>query len=178
MVIKTPQGDRLTYRWINDLSYVDKAGRRWTFTAIQYEGVLKKGGKQLWAWLTDLKVNRQTVVEVATKGGRQRWHIENQGFNLQKNSELNLEHAYCYGRQWTAYYYLLQIAHVLLQLLEKGSLLRRLARQQEKGSAIQLFGSLKNMARRLLESVRYTIWPEESFDAGSARRIQIRLDSG
>jgi hypothetical protein len=178
VVMVTPQGDRLIYRWINDLSYVDKAGRRWTSTAIQYEGILKNGGKQFWAWLTDLEVNRQTVVEVATKGGRQRWHIENQGFNIQKNSELNLEHAYCCGQQWAAYYYLLQIAHILLQLLEKGSLLRQLAQQHQKRTAIQLFGSLKNMAQRLLESVRYTLWPEEAFDAKSAGRIQIRLDSG
>jgi hypothetical protein len=36
-------------------------------------------------------VSKNTVVEVATKGGRHRWHIENQGFNRQKNSGLNLD---------------------------------------------------------------------------------------
>ena len=40
----------------------------------------------------------------------------------------------------------LQIAHLLLQLLEKGSLLRHLAREQGKRTAVELFGSLKNMA--------------------------------
>jgi hypothetical protein len=175
--IWTPAGDHLVYRWVNDLSYVDTAGRRWTFSAIQYEGTMKNGEKQFWAWVTDLEVNHETVVEVATKGGRQRWHIENQGFNMQKNSELNLEHAYSHGGQWAAYYYLLQIAHTILQLVEKGSLLRQLAERQKKRTAVALFGSLKNMAQRLLESVRYFFWPEEVFDAESARRIQIRLDS-
>ncbi len=175
--IWTAAGDHLVYRWVNDLSYEDTAGRRWTFSAIQYEATMKNGDKQFWAWVTDLTVNHATVVEVATKGGRQRWHIENQGFNMQKNSELNLEHAYSHGGQWAAYYYLLQIAHTLLQLVEKGSLLRQLAQGQQKRTAVALFGSLKNMAQRLLESLRYLPWPEEVFDAESARRIQIRLDS-
>jgi hypothetical protein len=176
--IETPEGDRLVYRWVNGVSYVDTAGRTWTFTAIQYEGTLKNGDKQFWAWVTDLEVNRQTVVEVATRGGRQRWHLENQGFNVQKNSGLNLEHAYSHGEQWQAYYYLLQMAHLVLQLVEKGSLLRRLAQQQGKRTAVQLYGSLKNMAQRLLDSVRYTLWPEQAYDAEQARHVQIRLDSG
>ena len=46
----------------------------------------------------------QTVQEVATAGGRQRWCIENQGFNVQKNSGLNLEHAYSEGEHFAAYY--------------------------------------------------------------------------
>jgi hypothetical protein len=176
--IRTPEGDRLVYRWVNGLSYQDTAGRTWTFSAIQYEGTLKNGDREFWAWVTDLEVSRETVVAVATKGGRQRWHIENQGFNTQKNSELNLEHAYSHGQQWPAYYYLLQIAHLLLQLVEKGSLLRQLAQRQSKRTAVQLYGSLKNMAQRLLESVRYACWPAEAFDAERARHMQIRLDSG
>jgi len=176
--VDTPDGDRLVYRWVNGMSYEDSDGRSWTFTAIQYEGTLKNGDKQFWAWVTDLEVNHHTVVEVATKGGRQRWHIENQGFNTQKNSELNLEHAYCHGGQWEAYYYLLQIAHLLLQLVEKGSLLRKLAQEQGKRTAVHLYGSLKGMAQRLLESVRYSRWPDEAFDPQHARHIQIRFDSG
>ena len=78
---------------------------------------------------------------------------------------------------WAAYYFLLQIAHLLLQLLEKGSLLRQLAQEQGKRSAVELFGSLKNMAQRLLDSLRYWTWPAEAFDAAGAGAIQIRLDS-
>jgi len=67
---------------------------------------------------------------------------------------------------------------MLLQLVEKGSLLRQLAQQQSKPTAVELFGSLKNMAQRLLESLRYRRWQDEAFDAAAAARIQIRLDSG
>ena len=121
-------------------------------------------------------MNRQTVVEVATKGGRERWRAENEGYNTQKNSGLNLEHAYSH-KCWEAYYFLLQIAHMLLQLVEKGSLLLDLAKQQGKKTAVALFGSLKNMAVRLLESLRTSRWPDEAFDVAAAGKIQIRLNS-
>jgi hypothetical protein len=52
-----------------------------------------------------------------------------------------------------------------------------LAQEQGKRSAVELFGSLKNMAQRLLDSLRYWIWPAEAFDPTGAGAIQIRLDS-
>jgi hypothetical protein len=172
----TPRGAHQVYRWVNDLSYTDSNNRPWKLTAIQCEETDERGVKHLWAWLTQLEVNHATVLEVATKGGRHRWHIENQGFNTQKNSGLNLEHAYSHVH-WAAYYFLLQIAHLLLQLLEKGSLLRQLAQEQGKRTALELFGSLKNMAQRLLESLRYQRWPEEAFERPRRASRQIRLDS-
>ncbi len=93
---------------------------------------------------------------------------------MQKNSELNLEHAYSRGGHWGVYYYLLQIAHILLQLLERGSLLLKLAQEQGKSSAVGLFGSLKNMALRLLESLRNLAWPEEAFKPA---KMQIRFNT-
>ena len=100
---------------------------------------------------------------------------ENEGFNTQKNSGLNLEHA-CSHTCLAVCYFLLQIAHLLLQLIEKGSLLRQLAQEQGKRTAVELFGSLKNMAQRLLESL-YWHWSDEALDRTGARSFQIRLDS-
>jgi hypothetical protein len=172
----TPEGVRQVYRWVNDLGYTDSAGRAWRFDGIVCEETDGEGTETQWSWLTSLKVNATTVVEVATKGGRVRWREENEGFNIQKNSGLNLGHAYSHTN-WAAYYYLLQIAHLLLQLMEKGSLLAQLARALGKRTAVELYGSLKNMAQRLLESLRYQHWPDEAFDPTAARAIQIRLDS-
>jgi hypothetical protein len=132
------------------------------------------GQQTTWSWLTGLKVTAKTVAAVANQGGRRRWWIENQGFNVQKNSGLNLEPAYSEAEHFAVYYYLLQIAHILLQLLEKGSLLRQLAEQQGKSSAVAWLGSLKNIAERLLESVRNLRWPEEAY---LRRRLQIRFDT-
>ena len=128
-MIDTAEETHQVYRWVNGLQYTDSDGRNWTFNAIQCDETTKNGEKTRWAWVTSLEVNRQTVVEVATKGGRERWRAENEGYNTQKNSGLNLEHAYSHAC-WAAYYFLLQIAHLLLQLVEKGSLLRQLAKSR------------------------------------------------
>ena len=42
---------------------------------------------------------------------------------------------------------------------------------------MELFGSLKNMAQRLLESLRYRHWPDEVFDRTGAGAMQIRWDT-
>jgi hypothetical protein len=172
--VRTPQKVRQVYRWVNALSYQDSDGRPWQLNAIECEETHGDGTKGKWAWLTWQKVTAKTVQEVASKGGRQRWCIENQGFNVQKNSGMNLEHAYSEGEHFGAYYLLLQIAHILLQLLEKGSLLRQLAQQQGYSSAVALFGSLKNMAERLLESLRNLLWPDQAY---VRMPMQIRFDS-
>jgi hypothetical protein len=172
----TPDGVHQLYRWVHDLSYRDDDKRTWCFHAIQCQETVD-GQTTTFAWITRLKVNRNTVVDVATKGGRQRWHMENQGFNRQKNSGFNLEHVFSIDpERLKAYYLLLQIAHMILQVLEVGSLLRRLAAEYER-TPQQLYGSLKNLARRLLECFRYVALPAQAFDQRQAARIQIRFDS-
>lgn len=169
---------RHEYRWLNKLPYTDSEGRDWKLQAIHYRGEGPTGQKSEWAWLVspDLLVNATAVEKIAWGAGRARWGEENQGFNVQKNSGLNLEHAYSEGEHFGAYYLLLQVAHLLLQLLEKGSLLRQLAQQAGKRGALALFGSLKNIAECLVESLRNQVWPQEVF--GPAGKIQIRLESG
>lgn len=172
-----PDGTQQVYRWINALSYTDSDGRTWTFNALQLQETKDGQTTTTWAWVTDLPVDRATVVRIVQQGGRKRWCIENEGFNVQKNSALQLEHAYSHGaEQYKAFYYLLQIAHLILQLLEKGSLLRQLAAEVGQ-TVLGLFGSLKNMAKRLLESVRHLGWPEQVFSAAHAKKMQIRVDS-
>jgi hypothetical protein len=165
------------FRWVPQLDYQDSEGRWWKVNALEGTETTATGGRQYFAWLTALPVGQKTVEEIAQKGGRYRWKIENEGFNRQKNSGLNLEHVYSSDpEKWKSYYLLLQIAFVLVQLLERGSLLRRLA--AELGRPFwKLFGSLKNVARRLLESVRWVSWEEAWFEAGIARRLRISLDS-
>lgn len=168
--VTLPDGTQQVYRWATGVGAEDADRRPYRFNALQCEETVH-GGTTTFAWLTDLPVTRDTVVEIAMKGGRCRWDIE-EGFNLQKNSELKLEHAYSTDPdRMKAYYYLLQIAHMMLQLLEQGSLLRHLAQTQGKAPRA-LFGSLKNIARRLLEDLRHRVLPEEMGPA-----IQIRFDT-
>jgi hypothetical protein len=165
------------FRWVPQLDYEDSDGRRWKLNALECTETTAVGEEQYFAWLTPLPVGRKTVEEIAQQGGRYRWKVENEGFNRQKNSGLNLKHVYSTDpEKWKAYYLLLQIAFILVQLLERGSLLRRLA--EEAGRPVwKLFGSLKNVARRLLDSMRYVAWEESWFDARLAASLRIGLDS-
>jgi hypothetical protein len=120
-----------------------------------------------YVWLVSegLKLGEKTVVELAEKGGRCRWKIENEVFNVQKNGGYHLEH--CYSRDevsmknWTI---LLDMAFLISQLMEKGSLLR-------KGN----YGSCRMLARKLLEHLCYLEfqkppqWPRF--------QIRLRMDS-
>ncbi len=173
--MRLADGTEQRYRWVNELDYRDSDGRAHCLNAVLCEET-RAGETTTYAWITDLRVNAHTVIDIAEKGGRIRSKIENEGFNLQKNSGLNLEHAYSFGtEQMQCFYLLLQLAHLFLQLFEKGSLLRRLASEYGGGVA-KVFGSLKNLGRRLLECLRYFSLPSEAFDPTAAAGCQIRLD--
>jgi hypothetical protein len=155
--LRTPDGRDLEYRWVNGLSYVDDQGRTHTFNAIQC--IQTQDGQQTtFAWITDWLVTPDNVIPIAEQGGRDRWKIENEGFNTQKNGGYELEHVYGQSED----------------LLKRGSLLRRTARQYGK-TVLGLYGSFRNIARRLLDCLRYRLIPAEAFLLHP--RIQIRLDS-
>jgi hypothetical protein len=164
------------FRWVNQLDYEDSERRCWKLNALECAETTAAGDPQYFAWLTPLPVGKKTVEEIAQKGGRDRWKVENEGFNRQKNSGLNLEHVYSIDpEKWKAYYLLLQIAFLIMQLMERGSLLRRLA--ADLGRPFwKLFGSLKNVARRLLDSLRFSEWQEAWFDPTQAGNVRIGLD--
>jgi hypothetical protein len=169
-----PDGTAQVYRWVSGLTYEDSKRRPHTFNALECLET-RQGVTTRFAWITDFPVSATTVVALATKGGRARWTIENQGFNVQKNSDLNLEHPYSMDlEKLKAYYFLLQIAHLIFQLLEVGSLLRNVARKAGK-SPREFFGSLRNIARRIVEAFRYFRLPDDVFDLTAAASIQIRL---
>jgi hypothetical protein len=176
---RTAAGARQVYRWVKEVSYTDTEKRDWSFTAVQLEETVGAETTRF-AWLTPLHVSARTVVDIAEKGGRPRWKIENQGFNRQKNSGLNLQHLYSTDPEKAkAYYYILQIAFILLQLLEQGSLLRRLAAEWQQ-TPWQLLGGLMNVAWLLLESLRRDTWAAAWFDAAAAGPARIsfqRFDS-
>ena len=171
-------GWRHEYRWLDELPYEDTEGRAWTLKAVFYRGDGPNGEASEWAWLVsaDLRVGASTVEALAWGAGRARWREENQGFNEQKNGGMAMEHAYSEKGHFGAYYLLMQVAHILMQLLEKGGLLRQLAREAGKRTAVGLLGGLKNIAACLVESLRNLAWPAECF--GGQGGIQIRLDSG
>lgn len=73
-------------------------------------------------YITNLNVNNHNVENIVTLG-RQRWRIENEGFNEQKNGTFCISHLCSRNDNALKIHYLLiQIAHLIRQLFELGSL--------------------------------------------------------
>ncbi len=52
--------------------------------------------KKFFSWITDLTVNKGNVYQLS-RGGRARWHIENNTFNTLKNQGYHFEHNFGHG---------------------------------------------------------------------------------
>jgi hypothetical protein len=119
---------------------------------------------------TNHNISFNKVDVLANTGGRLRWKIENEGFNVQKNGGYHLEHAYSHHpNAKKVFYLLLQLAHLLFQLIEKGSLFRK--------AFPTGVGSQKNLAARLLEAWRNLPISPAAFCRLYGGRSQIRFDT-
>jgi hypothetical protein len=116
-------------------------------------------------YITNFKVERNNVEQLVNKGGRKRWNIENQGFKSQKQEGFALEHVYSMDLNTSKnFYFLLQIAHIIFQLMVKGSLFDNFYKQM---------GSLKNFTKRLAENLRRVLIPDILLE----HNFQIRFNS-
>lgn len=76
-------------------------------------------GKE-YMWIVSFEITDKNSKEIIYFG-RQRWRIENEGFNIQKNGTFNIEHVYSQNyNAIKAHYFFIQFAHTIRQLLEKG----------------------------------------------------------
>jgi hypothetical protein len=142
--VRLPDKTRRVYRWVEQLSYIDSEKRSWTLGALVREETSPAGETTIFAWVTNVAVNQDSVVAIADQVGRLRQKIENEGFNVQRNSGLNLEHVF--SQNWDhakAYYYLLQLGHLLMQLLHHNSLHLASAKQYGRKTEVTLWGALK-----------------------------------
>jgi hypothetical protein len=154
------------YRWINDIAYLDSKNNEHAVGVLECLEQKPNSNEQLqttrFRWVTNFKLKANTVIALANQGGRIRWKIENEGFNVQKNGGYDLEHAYTTDPIASkVFYLLLQMGHLIAQLIEMGSLFR----QAFPGGV----GSAKNIAFRLLEA-----WRNLRVDAD---RLQQLLDA-
>jgi hypothetical protein len=118
-------------------------------------------------YITNVKPTKITVRSIANGAGRQRWKIENQGFNMQKNGGYNLEHVYSENENAAkCLYECLQIAHTINQLIEKGSLI---------GDLRKKYGSIKNLTQQLCEALRFIKIEKADIAALLEKPFQIRL---
>ena len=162
------------YRWMNDILYEDTEGQEHSLAVLEcLESVPMPTGviqTTRFKWLTNFRLTAKKVMSIAQEGGRIRWKTENEGFNVQKNGGYALEHAYSRDEQAAkVFYLLLQAAHLIAQLMERGSLFRK--------AFPNGVGSAKNLAFRLLEAWRNVCLSVGEVEALRGGRIQIRFDS-
>lgn len=160
------------FAWVNDIAYTDAEGHPHTVSVIRCVETKPgaKGEPQVtrFKWITNFGVDDDNVAELANEGGRLRWKIENEGFNVQKNGGYALEHIYSHDPvSAKVYYLLLQLAHTVAQLIERGSLFR-----QAFPTGV---GSAKNLAWLLLEAWRNLRLSPQQIQQMLSTRVQIRL---
>ena len=162
------------FHWGRQIDYRDSQDRHHTLNMLVCKETrpTRQGNTHTttFKWLTNFIPTARNVDTLANQGGRLRWKVENEGFNIQKNGGFHLEHPY--SQNDTArkvFYFLLQIAYLIFQLLEKGSLFRK--------AFPQGVGSLRNIAFRLLEAWRNLRLSPADFCALYQDRYQIRFDS-
>jgi len=98
---------------------------------------------QKFTYITNIRQDKDNVVETADSG-RLRWKIENEGFNTQKNSGYELEHKYSrisYPAMQN-YYHILQIAHMINQLVERKKEVIEIIEEHSKQTIVDLWKKL------------------------------------
>jgi hypothetical protein len=160
------------FDWVNDIAYLDAERHLHTVAVIrclETKPAAKAERKTTrFKWITNFDVHSSNVLELANHGGRLRWKIENEGFNVQKNGGYALEHIFTHNPVAAkVFYLLLQLAHTLAQLIERSSLL---CQAIPKG-----VGSAKNLAWRLLEAWRNARLSAQHIQHWLDTRVQIRF---
>lgn len=129
----------------------------------------KQDNPTTFIWLTNLKVSSANVRELA-QAGRNRWIIENEGFNTQKNGGYALGHKYSRKSfiSYKNYYQCMQIAHLINQLVEHSTNIVEMIKTHPKIT-------VKHLWKQLLSW--FTCTPTDINDVAFeiTKRCQIRL---
>lgn len=162
------------FSWVNDIAYVDSERREHTVAVL--ECLETKQAPQAvpqttrFKWITNFSILPEIASKLANQGGRLRWKIENEGFNVQKNGGYALEHPYSTDANASkVFYLLLQMAHLLFQLFEASQVLR--------AAFPAGVGSARNLAQRLLEAWRNLRLSPAALRALLTLPVQMRFNT-
>ena len=112
VVAEGNESTKVNYEYVTGLDYEGEK-----INVIKYTDTKKDTE---FVYITDLPITNKNI-ENTINVGRNRWKIENEGFNIQKNRTFDIGHLY--SKNQTAikvHYLMIQIAHILRQMLEKG----------------------------------------------------------
>lgn len=112
-------------------------------------------------WITSFEITNKNVQELILVG-RKRWKIENEGFNEQKNGTFDIEHLYSHDNNAMKIHYLIiQIAHIVRQLLENG---------------IKIIEELKMTKKEVSVLIKEALTKHKIRCNQALKRIQLRFD--
>ncbi len=157
-------------KWANNIEYVDQQNRQHMINVVECIQTDKVTGKKnCFRYATSLTINKQNAPDIV-QAGRDRWKIENEGFNVQKNHDLNLEHCFSENTNgYKAFYLLLQMACILFALIEKGNLLKK--------GLKKILKTAINLAKQMLETWRNDLLSKEKLHVFSNTRWAIHINS-
>lgn len=113
VVEKNNESNKANYEFVTGLDYQEEK-----VNIIKYIEAKKKTE---FIYITNLSISNKNI-ENSINIGRKRWKIENEGFNIQKNGTFDIGHLYSKNAIAIKIHYLLiQIAHIIRQLVEKGN---------------------------------------------------------
>ena len=121
-----------TYRFVTNIAYQSHELNIAEYT--------QSDKKYPFVFITNLPITKRNCEQLVIDG-RNRWRIENEGFNEQKNHGFGLTHMF--SQTYNAiknHYFLIQIGHMIAQLFEAGI---RLLKSLGKISTTQIFANLK-----------------------------------
>jgi len=151
------------YSWTNSIPHAfwnnwKKGDKHYIFAISCSETRNKITSK--FAYLCNFKPDKRNIEQLINEGGRQRWKIENQGFNTLKNHGMELEHGFGITGNCMQNYFLLRlIALIIEQLMLHSNMFRKLQAMNSnqhmiQKTAIVFFRSMRSMATQLLASLR------------------------
>jgi hypothetical protein len=118
--IVDPDDARIThrFRWIHHLP-LNSSHPHLRVHFLEYEQIGPENNKQHFTWITDQLLHPDSVYTIM-KGGRARWHIENETFNTLKNQGYHLEHNFGHGKQYlSSVFAMLTMLAFLVDQLQK-----------------------------------------------------------
>ena len=108
-------------------------------------------------YITNLDVNDKNITEIISLG-RNRWKIENNGFNLQKNNTFDITHMCSYNyNAMKVHYFFIQFAHTIRQLLELGHIPIQKLKYKIKEISHLLMFELISLNINLIENLSFQL---------------------
>lgn len=153
VVEKNNESEKENYEYVTKLDYQEEK-----VNIVKYT---EKQKNTEFVYMTDLPITDKNIEETI-KVGRKRWKIENEGFNVQKNGTFDIGHLYSKNQVAIKIHYLIiQIAHILRQLIEKG---------------VKEIKKMNLKMKEISQKIKQKLISTNSSNLEVHRKIQLRFD--